>query len=446
MASRPASRNLEGGLAALLLGYTAICCASLIYVAGWYPEFHIFFDPLSLHHAALALSVLTAISFFFSIGEFSFGYFVSFYLYNLVMGYIWLSYFSHFEYDLALARLSAVASLLAFLIPAVLITAPLPRTYELSRKAFHALPTVILVLAATIVGIGTTYGFRLVGLQDMYSAQRDIAYPTWLNYLIGATSTTLLPFAFACFAGRRALWKAVACLIVASLFYPITLNKSTLLTPGWLLFLLILLEFFKPRTVVILSLLIPVSAGLLLLLLLDRGAGVIFGTVNFRMLAIPASMFDIYNDYFSKHDLTYFCQISLLKFSDCAYRDQLGVVLANKYHLGNLNGSLFVTEGIASVGVTLAPASAFACGLLVALANRASAGLKPSFILTSAAVLPQVFMNVPLSTILLSHGGALLFLLWYVCPRDLDEIAAESTPLEEVARSPVAPTPFPEAL
>lgn len=93
MASRPASRNLEGGLAALLLGYTAICCASLIYVAGWYPEFHIFFDPLSLHHAALALSVLTAISFFFSIGEFSFGYFVSFYLYNLVMGYIWAELF-----------------------------------------------------------------------------------------------------------------------------------------------------------------------------------------------------------------------------------------------------------------------------------------------------------------------------------------------------------------
>jgi hypothetical protein len=35
----------------------------------------------------------------------------------------------------------------------------------------------------------------------------------------------------------------------------------------------------------------------------------------------------------------------------------------------------------------------------------------------SGAVLPQVFLNVPLSVALLSHGTGLLFVLWSVTPR-----------------------------
>ena len=85
---------------------------------------------------------------------------------------------------------------------------------------------------------------------------------------------------------------------------------------------------------------------------------------------------------------------------------------------GTYNASLFTTEGIASVGVLYAPITVFLCGVVIAFGNRASAGLPTSFVLVSGGMLVQNLLNVPLSTALLTHGGALLFLLWYLMPRE----------------------------
>jgi hypothetical protein len=146
------------------------------------------------------------------------------------------------------------------------------------------------------------------------------------------------------------------------------------------------------------------------------------------MIAFPSSALDFYNDFFSKHDLTYFCQISFLKrLVDCPYADPLSIVMAKTYRLGNFNASLFATEGIASVGPILAPFAALACGLVIAVGNRLSTGLKPRFILISGAALPQIFLNVPLTITLLTNGAALLFLLWYVTPRALFEKEVATT-------------------
>jgi hypothetical protein len=146
-----------------------------------------------------------------------------------------------------------------------------------------------------------------------------------------------------------------------------------------------------------------------------------FKIVNLRMIAIPSIAMDVYNDFFSKHDLTYFCQMRVLKsVIDCPYQNPLSIVMLNNYPFGgNFNASLFATEGVASVGWLLAPLSALACGLIVALGNRLSAGLPPSFILVSGAILAQIMLNVPLTTVLLTHGAGLLFLLWYITPRSL---------------------------
>ncbi len=101
--------------------------------------------------------------------------------------------------------------------------------------------------------------------------------------------------------------------------------------------------------------------------------------------------------------------------------------MAKAYELGNYNASLFATEGIASVGTLFAPVSVFACGLAIALANRLSSGLPPRLILISAAVMPQIVLNVPLTTALLSYGGAMLFLLWYLAPRAMFEDETEAS-------------------
>ena len=140
------------------------------------------------------------------------------------------------------------------------------------------------------------------------------------------------------------------------------------------------------------------------------------------MIAVPSNAIDIYNDFFSRHDLTYFCQIRILRHvMSCPYQEQLSLVMAAAYDLGNYNASMFATEGIASVGTLFAPVSLFVCGLVIALANRVSAGLPPRFVLISGAVIPQVLFNVPLTTALLSHGAGLLFLLWYLTPRSFFE-------------------------
>jgi hypothetical protein len=148
----------------------------------------------------------------------------------------------------------------------------------------------------------------------------------------------------------------------------------------------------------------------------------VFNIINIRMIATPSSALDIYNHFFASHPLTWFCQISVLKpLMQCPYQEPLAVVMQNTYGLGNLNASLFATEGVASVGLYLAPLAALAAGLVLALGNRASAGLPPRFVLMSAGVLPHILLNVPLSVAMLTHGTAILFLLWYVMPRSLFE-------------------------
>ncbi len=211
-----------------------------------------------------------------------------------------------------------------------------------------------------------------------------------------------------------------AVLVLLLLLYPITLNKITLFTPFWLVAILVLSKFFEARSAVVLSLLVPILVGLVSIIVFKERAAFFFSTINFRMIAIPSIAMDVYNDFFFRHDLTHFCQISLLKpIMHCPYQDQLSIVMQSTYKLGYFNASLFATEGIASVGLWFAPVATFVCELVIALGNRLSAGLPAEFILISGAILPQALLNVPLTTVLLTHGAGILFLLWYATPRSL---------------------------
>ncbi|MCG2671893.1 hypothetical protein ACFPFP_33720 [Bradyrhizobium sp. GCM10023182] len=245
---------------------------------------------------------------------------------------------------------------------------------------------------------------------------------------MGITSNVLLPFAFACFVAQKSWWRAISTLLLLLLFYPITLTKLALFAPAWLLFLGLGSIFFEPRTAVVLSLLLPILLGVILAMLFDANAITYqqfisyFGLINFRMIALPSSALDYYNDFFATHELTYFCQINLVKsFVDCPYREPLAVVMQNAYQIGYFNASLFATEGIASVGMNMAPVAALACGLIISLGNCLSSGLPSRFVLLSAGVLAQTFINVPLTISFVTNGAALLFLLWYITPRTLFE-------------------------
>ena len=135
------------------------------------------------------------------------------------------------------------------------------------------------------------------------------------------------------------------------LFYPITLSKLAFFTPAWLLLITLLVKISETRATVVLSLFLPMLLGVILIAIFKKTALPYLELVNFRMIATPSNAMDIYNDFFSRHDLTYFCQIRFLKpLVDCPYQEQLSIVMARAYELGNFNASLFSTEGIASVG------------------------------------------------------------------------------------------------
>ena len=236
----------------------------------------------------------------------------------------------------------------------------------------------------------------------------------------------LLPFAYAGLLLRGAHWRAAAALALLLLFYPVTLTKLTLFAPFWLLFLTLLSRRCEIRMAVVLSLAVPIAIGVILATLFKahiltyEASITFFGAINFRMIAVPSLAIDIYNDFFATHPATLFCQISVLKaLVACPYAEPLALLMTDNYQLGNLNASLFATEGVASVGAAFAPVAALACGLVIALANRASAGLPARFILLSSAMLVQVLINIPLTIALVTYGGALLFLLWYVTPRSI---------------------------
>jgi hypothetical protein len=426
-----ARERLRLGL--LICIHIVICCASLIWVAYYrFPvafnpaTFHIFFDPSRWHVAVAVVAAFALVAPLFVFSGFSFGYFVGFYFYTMVLGYLWLNCFTDLNYDHRTAALSAAASAIAFLLPALFISSPLRQLYTLTAKAFDRLLTCILLLGIATIAVGAIYNFRLVGLAEMQEYRAKLDAPTGINYLVTMVSTALLPFALAGFVATKAHWRAIAVLALLLLFYPITLNKTVLFAPLWLVSLLALSRIFEARVTVILSLLAPILAGLALITLFETHAALYFATVNFRMIAIPSVATDVYNDFFSKHDLTYFCQISPLKrIMHCPYQDPLSVVMKNNYQLGYFNASLFATEGIASLGTLFAPVAVFICGLVIALGNRVSAGLPPGFILISGAMMPLVLLNVPLTTVLLTHGAGLLFVLWYVTPRTIFQQSTE---------------------
>jgi hypothetical protein len=409
--------------------YLAACCLSIVLTALVFPEYHILFDARGATGALIVVLVFAAAMPLFALAPFSFGYMTGFYLYIMVAGYLWLNAFSEFAYNHTLTGLSAAASALAFLLPALFVSSPQRQIYVLSPKAIDRILILIVALSAGTIAVGASYNFMFVDLENIYEYREKLDFPRSLLYLFGITSTALLPFAFAMFVEKRALWRAAAVLLLLVLFYPVTLTKTAFFAPAWLLVMLAASRFLRPKTAFTVTMLAPVAIGLVLLGLYNTGlisfqaAPSYFRVVNLRMIAIPSLAMDYYNYFFARHDLTFFCQVRTVKaIMGCAYQDELPAVIYNAFGIGgNFNASLFSTEGVASVGPFFAPLSALICGLIFGLGNRMSAGLPPRLILISGAMAAQTFLNLPLTIGMVTYGGALLFLLWYVTPRTIFE-------------------------
>jgi hypothetical protein len=415
-------------IALLILFYVAICCLSSNYATQLFPAYRLTYAPAMFIKAGAAVALFMPVVLLFTFARFSFGYFVGFYFFSMIVGYLWISFFSDYSYGHRTALLSAAISAVVFLLPALFMTSPIKQIGTMSPRAFDRLLSLIFLLCLITVVVSASYNFKLVDPSGASGARTD-PFPPILNYLIPVTSSSLLPFLFAVFLTRKNFWRAGAVLVLLLFYYPVSLSKVAFFAPAWLVLIALFARMFGARLAVILSLLMPTMIGAVLIFLLHRNrvpadtAIGYFQMVNFRMLVVPSLAMDVYNDFFASHPHTHFCQLRILKLLvGCPYQQPLSIVMYNNYPFGgNFNASLFATEGIASVGVWLAPVSVFVGGLVIALGNRLSAGLPPCFVVVSGAILPQILLNVPLSTVLVTHGAGLLFLLWYITPRGMFE-------------------------
>jgi hypothetical protein len=385
--------------------------------------------------AASGLVLLGVIPLFVRAG-FSFGYLAGIGFYSMMIGFFVLTYFTTNRYNVLVARWSALASLLMFLLPVLYQTRVLPRGFTLSRPAVDKLVLCLLALAVVVLVAGASYGFALVGLGESEAMRSVYPRPALLNYLIGACVNAALPFAFAYFAWHRRYWLAAAAILVIWAYYPVLLNKSVLFGGLWLPYLFVMFRCFAPKRAAVYALLLPMLPGIVAFHLLEAGwlsydgaigraALYVIGSVNSRLYAYPTMAMDLYSDFFTAHPVTHFCQIGIIRaMVGCPYPFQLGAAMAEAYHMGNFNGSLFATEGVASVGPYWAPLSALVCGLIVSLGNSASARLPAPVIAASAGLaVQQTLLNAPLSVSLLSNGVLALWLLWALTPELPDEAA-----------------------
>src|SRR5450756_165579 len=301
------------GLGALILAYTALCCVSLRLVHPYYDYIYLHYDAARLYYAIAAVSCFALIVPLFVFARFSFGYLAGFYFYTMIAGYLWLNNFSQFQYNHAIAGISAAISGIAFLLPALLITSPIRQVYALPKRAFERLLILIVLFSAATAAVGATYNFRLVGIKDIYVFREQLEFPTLVNYSIGAATGVLLPFAFAAFLALRKSWWAGAALLLSLSFYPITLTKTALMMPVWLIGLAILSRILEARVTTVLSLFLPILVGVILIVALGEPARQYFGNINVRMIIVPSNAMDFYNYYFARHELTHFCQINIIR-------------------------------------------------------------------------------------------------------------------------------------
>src|ERR1035441_2107132 len=140
------------GLIPLLCLYIVTCCVSLVCVASSYADL-VVFDTHHLFAALLIVAAFSVVAILFTIAQFSFGYFLGFYFYTMILGYLWLVEFSQLSYNHSLAIVSIFLSALAFLAPALFVTSPISPRFALPTRAFEALLALILILGAATVAV-----------------------------------------------------------------------------------------------------------------------------------------------------------------------------------------------------------------------------------------------------------------------------------------------------
>jgi hypothetical protein len=81
-------------LLALVAFHSVICCVSLALVSDY--QAYLPYNPDRMLYAAAVAAAFSSISLLFVLARFSFGYFVDFYFYTMILGFLWIDVFSQY--------------------------------------------------------------------------------------------------------------------------------------------------------------------------------------------------------------------------------------------------------------------------------------------------------------------------------------------------------------
>src|SRR5260370_12443796 len=235
-------------------GFVWVLILSVAMVSHYSVAFHVRYHDAFSSSAATALLLTACIAPAFQFAKFSFGYFVSFYLFTMMAGYFWLNRFSELNYDHRTALISAIVSIVLFLIPAPLIRPQTNRATTIPLKTFNHLPACILAFSIFALAISSLSGFHFVGLSEMYEYRAALAHPRAVQYVLGNISGALIPFAFACLLAKRRWLMLLALFSLSAIYYPVTMTKVSLFLPFYLVFITLLSTMFEARISAVLSL------------------------------------------------------------------------------------------------------------------------------------------------------------------------------------------------
>lgn len=330
------------------------------------------------------------------------------------------------DYLVALSALSIMIALAGFF-----SSLTLPQTSErvgVDRRLVHG-AVVLFIIFGSILVLNFYPIMRFSGIETTYDQRQSASELTGgvIGYVMTYFVYVISTFLFAVGLTFRRLRFTIALGLVGFLVsYSIDASKISLVLPIAMSGCYFLVRFLHARTNYL-------TAGLVALTIVagqfagSSGALALFADIILvRAIAIPGQTFALYSDLFKSTGYTWWSHVSFIdilvappsSLANHPYWPSLGRIVGTEYFGANstlnANANLFVGDGVAAagaLGVILIGAAFIAWLLALDYASR-------RFNSTLAAVvcvpIGMGLSNVHFSTLLLSFGGALWVLMFYL--------------------------------
>jgi hypothetical protein len=186
----------------------------------------------------------------------------------------------------------------------------------------------------------------------------------------------------------------------------------------------------------LLKLLLSLTVGLLLIVEFIPDDGVLLWVKSIllvRVLGTGGWTMATYYDYFSSNGFTYYTHIGPINALTDAYpygQYSLGQLIGLKYSgsvEANFNANFWASDAFAAMGVAGVPLVTAVLSAVFYFINRLASGYPTRFVVLWLSGFWLALLNVPLSTALVSGGGALILVLLWAARRPSNSLPVASS-------------------